>query len=164
MNSNTQRYSDAELNSLTQVELEARALVRVASALNYVKENWEAEQGNLGDALEKNRRLWAIFAGGVSREDSQISNDIKVSILNLANYVFKRSIDLLLEAKPEDLDSLIDINMNIARGLTEMPSEEAMASIAKQEAEKQSSSEEKSVSNQEVEDKEDSEYDDIFGS
>lgn len=41
------------MNSLNQIELESRALIRTASALNVIKENWETRHNELDEALEK---------------------------------------------------------------------------------------------------------------
>ena len=58
---NLQQYSTNEVNTLNQVELESRALIRTASALNLIKENWETRKNELDEALEKNRKLWTIL-------------------------------------------------------------------------------------------------------
>lgn len=120
MNS-TQTYAEVQMSGLSEKELETRALIRTASALNSIKENWDEKKSELPQALEKERRLWTIIASAMGEPDCPQDNSIKVNIINLSIFIFKR-INMLLastDPKPEQLDILIDINMNIARGLSE---------------------------------------------
>lgn len=128
MNS-TQTYAEVQMSGLSEKELETRALIRTASALNSIKENWDEKKSELPQALEKERRLWTIIASAMGEPDCPQDNSIKVNIINLSIFIFKR-INMLLastDPKPEQLNILIDINMNIARGLSE--------GIAQQQAE-----------------------------
>ncbi len=113
----TQKYSATEVSSMDQVELESRAFIRAASSLNMIKEHWDTEQGNLEEALDKNRRLWTIIASAMKEDDCPQPMEIRNNILNLALFVFRRTMDVLSDPKPESLNILIDINMNIAKGL-----------------------------------------------
>ena len=113
----TQNYAAAQKEGLTQKELESRAFINTASMLNRIKEHWEAEKKELPEALEKNRILWSIIASAMKEDDCPQPLAIRNNIIQLAAFVFKRTLDLLGEPKPEGLDALININMNIARGL-----------------------------------------------
>ena len=110
-------YDTAQKEGLNQKELEIRAFINMASALNKIKENWEAEKQNLSDVLDKNRLLWTIIASAMQEQDCPQPADIRKNILQLATFVFKRTLDLLGKPSPEGLNVLININMNIARGL-----------------------------------------------
>lgn len=113
------KYTATQVSSLGQVELESRALINTASRLNSIKENWEDEKVGLNDALEKNRRLWTILATSMSEDDCPQPVEIKSNITNLAMFVFKKTMSIMVEPKPESLDILISINMNIAKGLSD---------------------------------------------
>lgn len=115
----SQRYTETEVSGLGQVELESRALIKTASSLNNIKEHWEQNQGSLVEALEKNRRLWTVIASAMSDDSSPQPEETRHNILNLAVFVFKRTMEVLANPKPESLGILININMNIARGLAE---------------------------------------------
>lgn len=115
----SQKYSNAEISSMGQVELESRDFIRAASSLNSIKEHWDTEQDHLMEALDKNRRLWTIIASAMKEEDCPQPPEIRNNILNLALFVFRRTIDVISEPKPESLNILISINMNIAKGLAE---------------------------------------------
>lgn len=128
MDSN-QAYVQTQVSGLTESELESRALIKTASALNDIKEHWEEKKTELPQALEKNRRLWSILATAMGEPDCPQDKAIKINIINLSIFIFKR-INMILGAedpKPELLNILIDINMNIAKGLNERTqSEEAI--------------------------------------
>ncbi|MFV0627341.1 MAG: flagellar biosynthesis regulator FlaF [Alphaproteobacteria bacterium] len=165
MNS-TQKYSEIDKSSLSQIELETRALIRSASSLNLIKENWDTEKSKLEEALGKNRRLWTVFAAEMNSETCLQPMSIRINILNLANFIFKRTVDILLNPTPEKLTSLIDINMNIARGLSEgrnnsAAAEAPMQAVSNSDVPPQQQAEGKKevVSQQEEKD----EYSDIFG-
>lgn len=113
-----QNYTQNEVSGLDESELESRALIRTASALNIIKENWEERRGELEEALEKNRRLWTIIASAMKEQDCPQPTEIKRSILSLAVFIFQRTVDTLAEPTPAKLDALININMNIAKGLS----------------------------------------------
>ncbi len=113
----TQKYSATEISAMDQSELESRAFIKAASSLNMIKEHWDTEQGKLEEALDKNRRLWTIIASAMKEDDCPQPVEIRNNILNLALFVFRRTMDVLSDPKPESLNILIDINMNIAKGL-----------------------------------------------
>lgn len=115
----SQRYTETEVSGLDQVELESRALIKTASSLNLIKENWEQNQGDLTEALEKNRKLWTVIASAMSDDSSPQPAEMKKNILTLAMFVFKRTMEVMVNPTPEGLGILISINMNIARGLAE---------------------------------------------
>jgi len=113
------KYSNTEVSSMGQIELESRAFIKAASSLNVIKEHWETEQGHLMEALEKNRRLWTVIASAMKEEDCPQPAEVRNNILNLALFVFRRTLDVISEHKPESLNILININMNIAKGLAD---------------------------------------------
>lgn len=159
MNSLSCKYAAVEANTMNQSELEVRALVKTASNLNAIKENWEENKSKLENALDKNRRLWTIFAAEMGSSDSKQPVEIRSNILNLANFVFKRTMDVLVNPKPESLSILIDINMNIARGLTEIKNN--CANIEENKEEKTEKTED--VSKNKLSEAIKDEYEDIFG-
>ena len=110
-------YNQNEIAGMSEAELEARALIKTASHLNKVKEDWDNAQSELNSALEKNRKLWSILASAMREEDCPQPKEIKQNILNLASFIFKRTIEVIAQPSPDKLDILININMNIAKGL-----------------------------------------------
>ena len=125
---NLKQYSSNAVNSLNQVELEVQALIKTASVLNAVKENWDSRIGELNDALERNRKLWTIIVSAMQEESCPQPKEIRINIINLGMFIFKRTMDIMIDPKPESLNVLIDINMNIAKGLSSHESPEESAS------------------------------------
>lgn len=111
-------YAQNEIAGMDELSMEIRALIKSSSALNQIKENWEERHKDLPTSLEKNRRLWTFIAAAMKDETCQQPLDVRQNILNLANYIFKRTNELLLSPAPEKLDILITINMQIANGLS----------------------------------------------
>ena len=124
---NLKQYSNNEMNSLNQVELETRALIKAASVLNAIKENWDSRITELDDALERNRKLWTIIVSAMQEDSCPQPKEVRANIISLGLFIFKRTMDIMVEPKPESLNVLIDINMNIAKGLSshETPEESA---------------------------------------
>ncbi len=111
-------YAQNEMAGMSEAELEARALIRTASSLNRIKDNWDNAKNELVPALEKNRKLWSIIASAMTEEDCPQPKEIRQNILNLASFIFKQTLDIISHPEARKLDILININMNIARGLS----------------------------------------------
>ena len=73
----------------------------------------------LDEALELNRKLWTFFLSEICDERNPLPREIKQNIFNLAHFIFKHTFAIQANPKAESLDILININMNIARGLNE---------------------------------------------
>jgi len=116
-------YSSTEKTTLTHRQLEANALIKTASELNRVRQNWDDKKDELNNALELNRRLWTVLVGNINDDDHPLPVELKQNIANLAYFIFKRTIDVMTNPKPESLDVLININMNLAKGLNGSPND-----------------------------------------
>jgi flagellar biosynthesis activator protein FlaF len=69
-------------------------------------------------ALLFNRRLWTIFMGAAESNDNPQPLEVRQNIVNIAVFVMQRTIEMQKNPTPEKLQSLIDINSNIAAGLS----------------------------------------------
>jgi flagellar protein FlaF len=106
-------------------ELEANLLLRAASQLQKIRDNWEPRSKDILPALHFNRQLWSIFATSVTGGDSELPLDIRQNLANLSLFVFKQTLEVQTSSDPQKLDSLININRQIAAGLFQKPSTEA---------------------------------------
>lgn len=81
------------------------------------------------DAVRVNWRLWTIIQAEQSDPDCQTPREIREALLNLSNFVDKRSVEQLARPEPDKLEVLININRNIAAGLlgTDLPPEQRAA-------------------------------------
>lgn len=113
--------TNAQKNSPDQRELEGRVLLKAAGMLKDLQENWgEVTTDILEGTLKYNRQIWMMFYDtAIENEDGQRPDDLRSNIINLANFIFKREVDILAdkERSPHKLDVLININKEIAAGL-----------------------------------------------
>jgi flagellar biosynthesis activator protein FlaF len=102
-------------------ELEASVLLKAASRLQAVRDDWNGRRGELDDALTFNRKLWTILVTSATDADNPLPPAIKTNIANLAIFVFERTITVMIEPAPEKLGALVTINREIAAGLRAQP-------------------------------------------
>lgn len=110
-------YKTISGNMLSQRELEAQALVHMASKINAIKENWDDKAAELENVLNMNRKLWTVFAASLAEPDNPLPLDLKKNVGALALFIFKHTLNVLSNPKPQALDILININMQLAKGL-----------------------------------------------
>lgn len=99
-------------------EIEAKALLKAARKLQDVQDNWDSMQDRLEEALLFNRKLWSIFISAALRDDNPQPVEVRQNIANIGVFIMKQTLDLQLEPAPEKLKSLVEINRNIAAGLS----------------------------------------------
>ncbi|MCE9650703.1 MAG: flagellar biosynthesis regulator FlaF [Parvibaculum sp.] len=115
-------YATAARHGNDPRELEASVLLKSASRLQRIKDGWSATMADLNPALTYNRTLWTIFVTSVTEGESQLPKEVRQNIANLALFIFKRTVEVQATPAPELLDSLININRQIAAGLLQKAS------------------------------------------
>jgi flagellar protein FlaF len=118
MSNVAQAYTRTAQTTASPREIEAQALLKAARQLQHVQANWAGPDTNMHDALLFNRRLWTIFMSAVETNDNQQPMEIRQNIANIGVFVMKQTIDMQLNPDPAKLNSLIDINCNLAAGLS----------------------------------------------
>ena len=98
-------------------ELEASLLIKAATKLQSVADDWMNREGELDDALSYNRRLWTLLVKAMIAEDNPLPVGIKTNILGLANFIFNHTFKVVADPQPQALTVLIGINRDIAAGL-----------------------------------------------
>jgi flagellar protein FlaF len=114
-------YARTAQESSSPREIEAQTLLMAARKLVEVQSNWNGPDKKLHAALLFNRRLWTIFMSAAESNDNPQPLEIRQNILNIAVFVMHRTIELQTNPHPEKLQSLIDIDSNIAAGLSGRP-------------------------------------------
>lgn len=111
-------YTNAAKASDQPRELEASLLLKAAGQLQRARDGWASlNLKDLSAILLYNRKLWTIFATSVADEESRLPTQIRQNILNLSVFIFKRTLEIEAKPEPQLLDSLININRQIASGL-----------------------------------------------
>ncbi|WP_353186923.1 flagellar biosynthesis regulator FlaF [Bosea sp. (in: a-proteobacteria)] len=98
-------------------ELEASLLIKAATRLQSVADDWAGREGELDEALTYNRRLWTLLVTAVTAEDNPLPVGIKTNILGLANFIFNHTFRIAADPQPQRLGILVNINREIAAGL-----------------------------------------------
>jgi flagellar protein FlaF len=98
-------------------ELEADLLLTAAARLQAIRDGWDGRRPELSAALIFNRRLWSIFVTSASSPENPLPADVRRNVANLGQFVFKQTLAIQADPKPETLDSLININHELAAGL-----------------------------------------------
>ena len=110
-------YQQVGKQTISPRILEANLLSRAAGQLQRVRDEWEVCRHELGTALAFNRKLWTVFLGSVTGEQSQLPKSLRENIANLGLFVMKQTMTIQPEPTPEKLTVLININREIAAGL-----------------------------------------------
>ena len=128
-NSAAAAYGRTTQQTVQPRDLEAHLLMKSASQLQNIYDNWDDLKDTLNDALFYNRRLWSVFLDAVIAEDTPLPKPIAQNVANLGFFVFNHTLKLQIKPEQEKLRSLISINREIAAGLRGA-SEEANAPAA----------------------------------
>jgi flagellar protein FlaF len=113
-------YAAVERVTSSGRQLEASALFRVARALQQAQKHWGGvdHEARLEGALKQNQKLWTIFEAEIREPESPLPSDLKVRLAQLIAFIDRRTFDLLAFPAPEKLTVLININRNVAAGLS----------------------------------------------
>ena len=126
--------TNAQAHTTNQRELEARILLKSNRMMQALIDNWDDRpKDSLGDAMTYNRQIWVLFYDtALENKDEGRPNDLRSNIVNLANFIFKREVDILANPKKEKLNILISINREISAGL--MTGQENQENVEQQNA------------------------------
>ena len=112
-----QAYRQASRTVTNPRDLESGLLLRAAARFQAISDDWVSQEKDLDRALDFNRRLWTILVSFATGETSELPRELQENIANLATFIFKRTMDTMIEPTPEKLAVLININRAIAAGL-----------------------------------------------
>jgi flagellar protein FlaF len=116
-NSAALAYQQVGKQTINPRLLEANLLSRAAGQLQRVRDEWDVSRHELGTALAFNRKLWTVFLGSVTGEESPLPKSLRENIANLGLFVMKQTMTIQAEPAPGKLTVLININREIAAGL-----------------------------------------------
>jgi flagellar protein FlaF len=111
--------TNAQKHSEDPREVEARVLLKSANFLQDLQANWDnMDTEVLHETLKYNRNIWMMFHDtAMQNPDDARPQDLRNNIFNLANFIFKRELDIIAKPEKRKLDILISINRDIAAGL-----------------------------------------------
>jgi flagellar biosynthesis activator protein FlaF len=122
-------YSRTAQTGQTPRELEASILMKSASRLQGIRDDWANRSGDLDEALTYNRKLWTVLVSSATRPENPLPTPIKQNVVNLGLFIFNHTLSLMASPAPERIGILVSINRELAAGLRGMgvPEESAAA-------------------------------------
>jgi flagellar biosynthesis activator protein FlaF len=113
-----QAYARVATVTSSPREIEAKALLMAANKLQAVMSDANATLAQTTAALMFNRKLWTIFLSEAQRDDNPNPLDVRQNIANISVFVLSQTAALQISPQREHFKSLIEINRNIAAGLS----------------------------------------------
>jgi len=113
----TQAYRAVAKEIASPRELEASLLLKAAARLQAVVDSWDRDRSGLDDALLYNRKLWTVFLGSAMNDDNPLPVEIRQNVANLGMYIMSQTIAVTSDPKVEIVNSLVNINRELALGL-----------------------------------------------
>lgn len=117
MQNAAQAYGKVANQTASERELEADLLLKAATRLQAIHDAWDRNKADLDDALLYNRKLWSIFLTDVTSPDHPLPAPIRQNVANLGIFVMNQTLSMTADPQPEQLNSLININRELAAGL-----------------------------------------------
>ena len=118
MQSAAKAYGTVAQQTASPRDLEAQLLLRAASRLQSVHDHWDTERAALDHALLFNRKLWTIFLTSATSNDNPLPAQLRENIANIGIFVMNQTLSVMGNPQPERLRSLININRQLAAGLS----------------------------------------------
>jgi flagellar biosynthesis activator protein FlaF len=118
MSSAAQAYARVANTTSSPRDIEAQALLLAANKLQAVMNNVDATYTQMSEALMFNRKLWTIFLSDAQRDENPNSLDVRQNIANIGVFVLSQTAALQMSPQREHIKPLIEINRNIAAGLS----------------------------------------------
>ena len=86
----------------------------------------DGHEARLDDALKLNQRLWTFFQAELQASDNPLPEDLRINLLQLIQFIDRRTFDVMARPAADKLAALISINRNIAAGLSARPTTAAV--------------------------------------
>ena len=118
-----QAYAQTQKSALPPREVEAMAFTKAALMLDEAKGQTK-DYDAYAAALKFNQLLWTIIQADIVDTANTLPPQLKANILSLSIFVDKQTVKALADTNGDHLDSLIDINKNLAEGLMTKPAQQ----------------------------------------
>ena len=113
-----QAYARVANTTSSARDIEAQALMMAANKLHAVMTNADASYAQAFEALMFNRKLWSIFLSEAQRDNNPQPLEVRQNIANIGIFVLSQTAALQISPQREHFKPLIEINRNIAAGLS----------------------------------------------
>ncbi len=92
---------------------------------------------SLQKALLLNQKLWTIFQAAISEDDCPLPMDLRQNLAALSLLVDRETTARLIDLDSSKLETLIEVNRNVASGLAQRPAPSTTATQPRKPADKQ---------------------------
>ncbi len=119
-------YSDQNRLDLLNApanKAEGWALIELARRLDRVRQTPE-NKSEIRDVVRLNWRVWTIIQAAMLDPENTVPITVRSNLVNLSNFIDKRSVDILAYPDTNKLEVLININRQIGAGLLGNPAED----------------------------------------
>lgn len=124
MNNPYAQHQRAALEHASPQAAEGYALIEMARRLEEARKAPDDSE-NILTQTRLNWRIWTIIQSELVDPDCQIPREIRENLINLSNFIDKRSTEILSDPDASKLQVLININRQIGAGLMGNPGEGA---------------------------------------
>lgn len=120
-NSAALAYARVATTTASPRDTEAQALLMAANKLQEVVSNENMPLERVKHALMFNRKLWTLFLSEALDDKNPQPLDVRQKIVDISLFVLPHTMALMVAPQREHFQPLIDINRNIAAGLSGRP-------------------------------------------
>ncbi|OKO79445.1 flagellar biosynthesis regulatory protein FlaF [Bradyrhizobium sp. NAS80.1] len=113
-----QAYARVATATSSPRDIEAQALLKAANKLHVAMTDPDATYAQMSEALIYNRKLWSIFLSEAQRDENPQPLHVRQNIANISVFVLSQTAALQISPQREHFKPLIEINRNIAAGLS----------------------------------------------
>jgi flagellar biosynthesis activator protein FlaF len=117
-NSAAAAYARVATTSASPRDIEAQTLLKAANKLQEAVNAADPLSEQTRQALLYNRKLWTIFLSEAMRDENPQPIEVRQKIANISVFVLTQTAALQLSPQFEHFLPLIEINRNIAAGLS----------------------------------------------
>ncbi len=110
-------YHQSTKTTASPRAIERQLLSQLTTALTVAEKKREDDHPGYIRALSKNLEFWTVIAGDVASEGNQLPNELRAQLFYLFEFTRHHTNKIISGDKSVDASPLIDINLNIIRGL-----------------------------------------------
>ena len=109
-------YQRAQQSVMSPRYMEVTVFARAISMLKYARNDMD-DYLTYAAALKYNQKLWTHIQSRLIEGNDKLPTSIQTNLARLSIFIDSQTLDALVSPKAEKLDPLIDINIDISRGL-----------------------------------------------
>lgn len=98
-------------------ELEASLLLKAASKLQTLQDDFVDKTSDLADALDYNKTLWTFLLSAVTNPENPLPPEIRQNVANIGIFILGQIIEIAQDPTAAKIKVLVNLNRELAGGL-----------------------------------------------